>query len=112
MKEVTAHLKNARISPQKCRLVANQIRALSINKALNLLTFSPKKAAKLIKEVLDSAISNAEHNDGMDIDELDISSIYINEAPRTKHFRARAKGRGAKILKRNCHITVNVMQRS
>ncbi len=108
--EVSAHHKYARISAQKCRLVADQIRGLPVEQAMELLSFSPKKAAKLIKKVLNSAIANAEHNEDMDIDELSVSSIYVNEAPTMKRFRARAKGRGARILKRNCHITVNVAQ--
>lgn len=110
MYEVSAHHKYARISAQKCRLVADQVRGMPVQQAMELLTFSPKKAAKLIKKVLNSAIANAEHNEDMDIDELSVSSIYVNEAPTMKRFRARAKGRGARILKRNCHITVSVAQ--
>lgn len=108
--EISAHLKYARISAQKCRLVADQIRGLPVEQAIDLLAFSPKKAAQLIKGVLNSAIANAEHNDGLDIDELRVSTIYVNEAPSLKRFRARAKGRGNRITKRNCHITVKVAE--
>jgi large subunit ribosomal protein L22 len=106
--EVAATLKYARLSAQKCRLIADQIRGLPVERALDLLTFSPKKGAKLVRAVLNSAIANAEHNEGLDIDELKVSTAFIDEAPTIKRFRARAKGRGAKILKRNCHITVKV----
>lgn len=106
--QTTAKLINARVSPQKCRLVADQIRGLNVAKALNLLTFSTKKSAHLLKKVLESAIANAEHNDGADVDELKVSSVYVNEGPFLKRMSARAKGRGNRILKRTCHITVNV----
>lgn len=110
MMEVSAHLKYARISAQKCRLVADQIRGMPVAKAIDLLAFSPKKAAVLIKGVLNSAIANAEHNNGLDVDELKVTSIYVNQAPTIKRMHARAKGRGARILKRNCHITVKVSE--
>ena len=110
MKEVASHLKYARISAQKCRLVANQIRGLAAGDAMELLAFSTKKAAPLIRGVLGSAIANAEHNDGMDIDELKVSTVFVGEAPTLKRFRARAKGRGSRILKRGCHITVKVAE--
>ena len=106
--QVSATLKHARVSPQKCRLVADQIRGLPVEKALNVLTFSPKKSAGIVRKVLESAIANAEHNEGADIDELSVASIYINEGRTIKRFRARAKGRGTRILKRNSHITVTV----
>lgn len=106
--ETVAKLKYSRISAQKCRLVADQVRGLPVERALNLLAFSSKKAAAIIKKVLESAIANAEHNDGADIDELRVSTIYIDEGPTMKRFRARAKGRGNQILKRTCHITVKV----
>jgi large subunit ribosomal protein L22 len=109
--ETVAKHRHARISAQKARLVADQVRGLEVEKALNLLTFSPKKAAGLIKKVLESAIANAEHNDGADIDELKVSAIYVDEAPTFKRMRARAKGRGDRILKRSCHITVKVSER-
>lgn len=109
--EVSAHLKNVRMSAQKCRLVADLVRGKRVEEALNTLTFNSKKAAKLIKDVLESAIANAEHNKGLDIDELKVSSICVNQATTIKRFRARAKGRGARILKRGCHITVSVAER-
>jgi large subunit ribosomal protein L22 len=106
--ETKAKLTYARISPQKCRLVADQVRGLPVEKALQLLTFSPKKGADLVKKVLESAIANAEHNDGADIDELKVSQIFIDQGPTLKRMRARAKGRGNRILKRTSHITVMV----
>ena len=106
--EVSATLKQAHISAQKARLVADQVRGLPVEKALNLLMFSPKQAAAMVRKVLESAIANAEHNEGADIDELKVSAIYVNEAATMKRFRARAKGRGTRILKRNSHITVTV----
>ncbi|MDO8955014.1 MAG: 50S ribosomal protein L22 [Gammaproteobacteria bacterium] len=109
--EVTAHLKNVRMSAQKVRLVADQIRGQKIAHAIDTLAFSNKKAAKIIKGVLDSAIANAEHNNGLDIDELNVSAVFVNQATTIKRFRARAKGRGARILKRGCHITVSVAER-
>ncbi len=106
--QVSATLRYARISPQKCRLVADQIRGKDVGAALHILSFSPKKAAGIVRKVLESAIANAEHNKGADIDELRVSMVQVNEAPTYKRFRARAKGRGARILKRNSHITVEV----
>lgn len=106
--EVSATLKQAHISAQKARLVADQVRGLPVEKALNLLMFSPKKAAVMVRKVLESAIANAEHNEGADIDELKVSAVFVNEASTMKRFRARAKGRGTRILKRNSHITVTV----
>ncbi len=106
--QVNATLKHARISPQKCRLVADQVRGLPVEKALNVLGFSPKKAAGIVRKVLESAIANAEHNEGADIDELKVSAIFVNEGRTLKRFRALAKGRGTQILKRNSHITVTV----
>ncbi len=105
---VTASLKRAPISAQKVRLVANQIRGLPVEKAEQVLAFSPKKAAHLVKKVLLSAISNAEHNEGADIDELVVSHVSVDEGPTLKRFRARAKGRGTRELKRTSHITVKV----
>ncbi|MEW7980173.1 MAG: 50S ribosomal protein L22 [gamma proteobacterium symbiont of Phacoides pectinatus] len=98
----------ARISAQKGRLVADQIRGLPVEKALNVLNFSTKKGADLMKKVLDSAIANAENNEGADIDELKVSAVYVDEGPTMKRIRARAKGRAARILKRTSHITVAV----
>jgi len=106
--EVSATLKQAHISAQKARLVADQVRGLPVEKALNVLMFSPKKAAAMVRKVLESAIANAEHNEGADIDELKVSAIYVDEGRTLKRFRARAKGRGTRILKRNSHITVKV----
>jgi len=106
--QVSATLKHARISPQKCRLVADQVRGLPVEKALNVLTFSPRKAAHMVRKVLESAIANAEHNEGADIDELKVAAIFVDEGRTLKRFRARAKGRGTRILKRNSHITVTV----
>ena len=98
----------ARISPQKARLVADQIRGKNVDQALELLTFSNKKAAVLIKKVLESAIANAEHNEGADIDDLSVAKIFVDEGPIMKRIMPRAKGRADRILKRSCHITVVV----
>jgi len=108
MMEVKAIHRGARISAQKTRLVADQIRGLPVDKALNVLTFSPKKAAGIVKKVVLSAIANAEHNEGADIDELKVTRIEIDTAPVLKRFAARAKGRGNRIVKRNSHITLEV----
>lgn len=106
--EVSAHLRKVSISPQKVRLVADQIRGMQVERAEQLLSFSEKKAAHLVKKVLLSAVSNAEHNNGADIDELKVSEVFINEGPTMKRWRARAKGRASRILKRTSHITVKV----
>lgn len=103
-----AKLMNARMAAQKMRLVADQVRGLPVEQALNVLTFSNKKAAHLIKKLLESAIANAEHNDGADVDELKISRICVDEGPTMKRWRARARGRAAKILKRTSHVRVTV----
>jgi large subunit ribosomal protein L22 len=105
---VNAKLKYARISPQKTRLIADQIRGQNVEKALQLLAFSNKKAAGIVKKVLESAIANAEHNEGADIDELKVSAIMIDEGPTYKRIQPRAKGRANRILKRTSHITVTV----
>jgi large subunit ribosomal protein L22 len=105
-----AILRHARISPQKARLVADQVRNLPVGRALALLTFSPKKAARLIKKTLESAIANAEHNEGADIDALKVATIRVDEGPRSKRMQARAKGRGNRIVKRSSHITVTVAE--
>ena len=105
---VAARLRYARISPQKCRLVADMVRGKPVGEALQTLQFTPKKAAGIVKKVLESAIANAEHNHGADIDELKVSTIEVNEAPTFRRYRARAKGRGARIIKRNSHITIRV----
>jgi large subunit ribosomal protein L22 len=108
MMETQAVLRHARISPQKARLVADQVRGMQVEKALNLLKFSNKKAAEMIKKVLDSAIANAEHNDGADIDELKVSTIMVDTGPTLKRIKTRAKGRADRMFKRSCHITVKV----
>ena len=105
---VNAQHKNARISAQKARLVADLIRGKDVAQALNILTFSPKKGAELIKKVLESAIANAEHNNGGDIDELNVVTIVVDKGPSLKRFQARAKGRGNRIEKQTCHINVTV----
>ena len=106
--EVAAKLKGARMSAQKARLVADQIRGKSVEAALDILQFSGKKGADIIKKVLESAIANAEHNDGADIDELKVKSIYVEQGATLKRFTARAKGRGNRISKPTCHIYVTV----
>ena len=106
--ETSAKLSGVRLSAQKGRLVADQIRGLAVDKALNILAFSPKKGATIIRKVLESAIANAEHNDGADIDELKVVSIYVEKGPVLKRFHARAKGRGVRVLKQSCHIYLAV----
>jgi large subunit ribosomal protein L22 len=108
MMETNATLRGVRLSAQKGRLVADQIRGLPVDQALNVLTFSPKKGAKIIKKVLESAIANAEHNDGADIDTLQVRTIHVERGTVLKRFMPRAKGRGFKILKPTCHIYVTV----
>jgi len=106
--ETTATLRGVRLSAQKGRLVADLVRGKPVDQALNVLAFSPKKGAKIIKKVLESAIANAEHNDGADIDELKVQTIYVDKAATLKRFTARAKGRGNQIGKQTCHILVVV----
>jgi large subunit ribosomal protein L22 len=106
--EVVAILRGARLSAQKARLVADQIRGKAVEEALQLLTYSPKKGADVIKKVLNSAIANAEHNEGADVDELKVSTIYVDEGMSLKRIRPRANGRADRIVKRTCHITVKV----
>ena len=106
--EVFAKHRYARISPQKARLVVDQIRGQSVEQALTILTFSNKKGAGLVQKVLESAIANAEHNEGADIDELKVSKAFVDEGPTMKRIQARAKGRANRILKRSSHITVMV----
>ncbi len=105
---VSATLRNARISPQKCRLVADAVRGAPVGKALQVLSFMPKKGARIVKKLLESAVANAEHNHGADIDELKVARIMVDEAPTLRRFAARAKGRGTRITKRNSHITIQV----
>ena len=108
--EVTAKHKGARISAQKARLVADQIRGKRVDEALNILAYSPKKGAELVTKVLDSAIANAEHNNGLEVDELMVSTIFVDEGMTMKRIKPRAKGRADRILKRSCHITVKVAE--
>lgn len=106
--EVSAKMKGAQVAAQKARLVADQIRGKSVEEALLLLEYSPKKGAMLIKKVLNSAIANAEHNEGADVDELKVSTICVDEGTTMKRIMPRAKGRADRILKRSCHITITV----
>jgi large subunit ribosomal protein L22 len=106
--QVSAKLKYARISPQKCRLVADLVRGKPVGLALNTLRFTPKKGARLVHKVLESAVANAENNLSADVDELKVQSITVDAAPLLKRFMARAKGRGNRIVKRNSHIVVTV----
>lgn len=106
--QVQAKLKYASISPQKARLIADQIRGLSAEKAIDFLRFNIKKASGIVKKVLDSAIANAEHNAGADIDELFVSKVFVDEGPMATRFRARARGRVNYIKKRTSHITIEV----
>ena len=106
--ETQATLRGVRLSAQKGRLVADLIRGKPVDQALNVLAFSPKKGARIIKKVLESAIANAEHNDGADIDELKVKTIYVDKSQTLKRFTARAKGRGNQIGKQTCHILVVV----
>ena len=108
--EVTAKLKGARIAAQKARLVADQIRGRSVESALEVLQFSKKKAAAILKKIVESAVANAEHNDGLDVDELKMSAVYVDEGMTMKRIRPRARGRADRILKRSCHITVKVKE--
>ena len=105
---VSAKLRYARISPQKCRLVADAVRGKPVDSALSTLNFMPKKGAAIVKKVLLSAVANAEHNHGADIDELKVANIRIDEAPTFRRYQPRAKGRSNRIIKRNSHITVQV----
>ncbi len=106
--QVSAKLFGVRLSAQKGRLVADQVRGLKVDRALNVLTFSPQKAAKIIKKVLESAIANAEHNEGADVDELRVATVYVEKGEMLRRMRARAKGRGNRIVKPTCHIYLTV----
>jgi len=106
--EATARLRFTRLSPQKARLVADRIRGLPVDRAIDVLNFSEVRAAHVIKKVLDSAIANAEHNEGADIDELKVSSVCVDQGPTYKRLRARARGRANRILKRTSHVTLTV----
>ena len=106
--QTQAILRGVRLSAQKGRLVADMIRGKPVEQALNILMFSPKKASKIVQKVLESAIANAEHNDGADIDELKVKTIYVEQGTTLKRFTARAKGRGNRISKPTCHVYVTV----
>lgn len=106
--QTTATLRGVRLSAQKGRLIADQIRGLRVDRALDILAFSPKKGARILKKVLESAIANAEHNEGADIDELKVTTVYVDKADTLRRFTARAKGRGNVIGKQSCHIHVAV----
>ncbi len=106
----SATLKVTHLAPQKLRLVADQIRGMAVNRAIDLLAFSNKKGAYIIKKVLESAIANAENNDGADIDELRVSAVQVNQGPTMKRLRPRARGRADRIIKRTSHLTVTVSE--
>ena len=106
--ETNAILRSVRLSAQKGRLVADLVRGKPVDQALNILSFSPKKGATIIEKVLESAIANAEHNDGADIDELRVKTIFVEKGAVLKRFTARAKGRGNRIVKPTCHIFLTV----
>ena len=106
--KVTSTLRYARISPQKTRLIIDMIRGSDVLQAMKLVQFLPQKAAKIVRKILDSAVANAENNFGLDIDDLKVTKAFVNEAPTLKRFRARARGRGTRILKRNSHITIEI----
>ena len=106
--EVSAKLRNASISAQKCRLVVDMIRNAPVESALQTLEFTNKKAAGLVKKLLESAVANAEHNEGADVDDLRVSLAYVDEASPLKRIRSRAKGRANRIVKQSCHITLKV----
>lgn len=106
--ETSAKLRHARLSPQKARLVADQVRGLPVERAVELLSFSRRKAASTLKKVLESAIANAEHNDGADIDELRVAAVHVDQGPTFRRHRARARGRASRITKRTSHITLTV----
>ena len=106
--EVSATLRHARLSPQKARLVADQLRGLPVERAVELLSFARPKAASTLKKVLESAIANAEHNEGADVDDLHVGTVHVDQGPTFRRFRARARGRAGRITKRTSHITVTV----
>ena len=106
--EVVAKLRGAQLSAQKARLIADQIRGKKVEEALDVLAFSAKKGAAIVKKVLESAIANAEHNEGADVDDLKVSTVFVDQGLTLKRIKPRAKGRADRILKRTCHITVKV----
>ena len=109
--ETRAYLKGTRLSPQKAGLVANAIRGKTVQEAMDFLVFNKQKGSAVIKKLLESAIANAEHNDGADVDELKVSTIFVDEGMTMKRIKPRAKGRADRILKRSCHITVKVAEK-
>ena len=106
--EVSATLRHARLSPQKARLVADQLRGLPVERAIEILSFARPRAASTLKKVLESAIANAEHNEGADVDDLHVGTVHVDQGPTFRRFRARARGRAGRITKRTSHITVTV----
>lgn len=112
MGKAIARLKDARLSAQKARLVVNLIRGVSVENALKILTFNTKKAAYIIKKILESVIANAEHNEGLNVDDLIITKIFVDEASSQKRSKTRAKGRSNRIIKRNCHITIEIADKN
>ena len=106
--EVSATLRHARLSPQKARLVADQLRGLPVERAIEILSFAKPKAASTLKKVLESAIANAEHNEGADVDDLHVGTVHVDQGPTFRRYRARARGRAGRITKRTSHITVTV----
>ena len=106
--ETRSIVRGVRLSADKGRLVADMIRGKKVDQAINILTFTPKKAAGIIRKALESAIANAEHNDGADVDELKVRRIYVEQGATLKRFGARAKGRGARIIKPTCHVYLTV----
>ncbi|MBS63332.1 50S ribosomal protein L22 [Salinisphaera shabanensis T35B1] len=106
--ESFAKLRFARISPQKARLVADEVRGMPVERALETLQFSSKKAAHIVRKVLESAVANAEHNEGADIDELKVATIMVDEGPTMKRMKPRARGRADRIFKRTSHVTIRV----
>ena len=106
--EVSATLRHARLSPQKTRLVADQLRGLPVERAIEILSFARPKAASTLKKVLESAIANAEHNEGADVDDLHVGTVHVDQGPTFRRYRARARGRAGRITKRTSHITVTV----
>ncbi|MDE0460080.1 MAG: 50S ribosomal protein L22 [Chromatiales bacterium] len=106
--EVSATLRHARLSPQKARLVADQLRGLPVERAIEILSFARPKAASTLKKVLESAIANAEHNEGADVDDLHVGTVHVDQGPTFRRYRARARGRAGRITKRTSHITVTV----
>jgi|TARA_B100000676_G_scaffold62412_1_gene61805 large subunit ribosomal protein L22 len=112
MTQVSAKLRSARVSSQKARLVADQIRGKGVGEALDLLTFDLQKSAHIVKKVLESAIANAEHNNGLDIDNLFVSTIYVDESFTMKRIRPRARGRADRYFKRNCNISLTLSEKN